>query len=114
MGSRATCPSSTEEVLAGQMRPDRFPVRWEDLPAQRAVHEVKEGTFSIGAMTVRAQLLNHTEPCLGYRLEADGVSASTPLIMNRSGGRGRKGGLPSACTMRATAVMPSGGPGPTC
>jgi phosphoribosyl 1,2-cyclic phosphodiesterase len=65
---------SVEELLAGQMRPVYFPVSWDELSARLAVHEVKEGIFSIGGITVRAQLLNHTTPCLGYRLEAEGLS----------------------------------------
>ena len=65
---------SVEEMLAGQMRPVYFPVSWDELSARLAVHEVKESIFSIGSITVRAQLLNHSSPCLGYRLESEGLS----------------------------------------
>ncbi len=63
-----------EETLAGQMQHTYFPVRLTELRAQIAIHEVGEGAFRIGGVTVRAQYLNHTAPCLGYRLEAGGVS----------------------------------------
>jgi CRP-like cAMP-binding protein/CheY-like chemotaxis protein len=35
---------------------------------------VGEGTFQVGGITIHTQYLNHTSPCLGYRLEAGGVS----------------------------------------
>lgn len=63
-----------EETLAGQMEHTYFPVRLSELRAQIVVHEIGESTFRVGGITVRAQHLNHTAPCLGYRLEAGGVS----------------------------------------
>ncbi len=63
-----------EEALSGQMQHTYFPVRLSELRAQIAVHEVGEGTFRVGEITIRTQYLNHTSPCLGYRLEAGGVS----------------------------------------
>ncbi|MBI3329515.1 MAG: cyclic nucleotide-binding domain-containing protein [Nitrospinae bacterium] len=63
-----------EEALAGQMQHTYFPVRLNDLRAQMAVHEVGEAPFLVGGVTVRAQYLNHPAPCLGYRMEAGGVS----------------------------------------
>ena len=66
--------STLEEALSGQMQHTYFPVRLSELRAQIAVHEVGEGTFRIGGITIHTQYLNHTSPCLGYRLEAGGVS----------------------------------------
>jgi CRP-like cAMP-binding protein/CheY-like chemotaxis protein len=63
-----------EEALSGQMQHTYFPVRLSELRAQIAVHEVGEGTFRVGGITIHTQYLNHTAPCLGYRLEAGGVS----------------------------------------
>ena len=63
-----------EEALAGQMQHTYFPVRLSELRAQIAVHEVGEGTFSLGGITIHTQYLNHTAPCLGYHLEAGGGS----------------------------------------
>jgi phosphoribosyl 1,2-cyclic phosphodiesterase/CRP-like cAMP-binding protein/CheY-like chemotaxis protein len=66
--------STLEEALSGQMQHTYFPVRLSELRAQIAVHEVGEGTFRVGGITIHTQYLNHTAPCLGYRLEAGGVS----------------------------------------
>jgi phosphoribosyl 1,2-cyclic phosphodiesterase/CRP-like cAMP-binding protein len=63
-----------EEALSGQMQHTYFPVRLSELRAQIAVHEVGEGIFRVGGITIHTQYLNHTAPCLGYRLEAGGVS----------------------------------------
>jgi phosphoribosyl 1,2-cyclic phosphodiesterase/CRP-like cAMP-binding protein len=63
-----------EEALSGQMQHTYFPVRLSELRSQIAVHEVGEGTFHIGEITIHTQYLNHTAPCLGYRLEAGGIS----------------------------------------
>src|SRR5919106_396133 len=66
--------TTLEEALSGQMQHTYFPVRLSELRAQIAVHEVGEGTFQVGGITIHTQYLNHTAPCLGYRLEAGGVS----------------------------------------
>jgi phosphoribosyl 1,2-cyclic phosphodiesterase/CRP-like cAMP-binding protein len=66
--------STLEEALSGQMQHTYFPVRLSELRAQIAVHEVSEGTFCVSGITIHTQYLNHTAPCLGYRLEAGGVS----------------------------------------
>ena len=63
-----------DAVLAGQMRRSHFPVQWKDLRAQLVTHEIDEGVLHIGGCTIRAQWLNHTSPCLGYRLEAGSAS----------------------------------------
>ena len=63
-----------EAVLAGQMRRAYFPVQWEELRAQIVMREIGDGVVCIGGCTVRAQWLNHTSPCLGYRLEAGSAS----------------------------------------
>jgi phosphoribosyl 1,2-cyclic phosphodiesterase/CRP-like cAMP-binding protein len=63
-----------EEALSGQMQHTYFPVRLSELRAKMAMHQVGEGIFRLGGITIHAQYLNHTAPCLGYRLEAGGVS----------------------------------------
>jgi phosphoribosyl 1,2-cyclic phosphodiesterase/CRP-like cAMP-binding protein/CheY-like chemotaxis protein len=63
-----------EETLSGQMQHTYFPVRLSELRARIAVHEVGEGTFRVGGITIHSQYLNHTAPGLGYRLEVGGVS----------------------------------------
>jgi phosphoribosyl 1,2-cyclic phosphodiesterase len=59
-----------EAILTGQMRRSYFPIQWGDLRAQIIMHEIGEGVVCIGGCTVHTQWLNHTSPCLGYRLEA--------------------------------------------
>jgi phosphoribosyl 1,2-cyclic phosphodiesterase/DNA-binding response OmpR family regulator len=61
------------ETLAGQMEYTYFPVSLEQLGATIRYHDLIEGTFHIGSVSIRTQYLNHPAITLGYRLEADGV-----------------------------------------
>ena len=45
-----------------------FPVSLESLPAKVDFVEVGETEFSIGGIKLRTQFLNHTSPCVGYRM----------------------------------------------
>ncbi len=63
-----------ESALAGQMQHTYFPVHLHALGSRLRARELGEGVFSIGAVRVRAQYLNHTAPTLGYRVEFGGVS----------------------------------------
>lgn len=63
-----------EESMAGQMQYTYFPVQMADLRSRLTFHEVDEGTFQAGQMTVRAQFLNHPCPTLGYRITVGGTS----------------------------------------
>jgi phosphoribosyl 1,2-cyclic phosphodiesterase len=67
---------SLRDVLAGQMDPVYFPVPLGDLRAELTFCELDEGAFRVHDATVRTHRLNHTCVCLGYRLEADGVSVA--------------------------------------
>jgi CheY-like chemotaxis protein len=51
-----------------------FPVTIEALGAKIKYHDLVEGMFVVGDITVRSRYLNHPALTLGYRLEADGVS----------------------------------------
>ena len=62
------------EALSGQMQYTYFPISMEYLGANLTFHDLAEGSFKIGDITVRAKYLNHPALTLGYRLEADGVS----------------------------------------
>lgn len=66
---------SVQETLAGQMQYSYFPVKLEDLGATIRYHDLVEGTFKIDDITVQTHYMNHPGLTLGYRLEADGVSA---------------------------------------
>jgi CheY-like chemotaxis protein/phosphoribosyl 1,2-cyclic phosphodiesterase len=65
---------SFPHAVGGQMDYAYFPVPIDDFPAQVQFEELGEGSFSVGAARVRTQGLNHTGPCLGYRVEAGGVT----------------------------------------
>lgn len=65
---------SIRDTLAGQMHYTYFPVTIEALGANIRYHDLVEGVFRVGDITVRSRYLNHPALTLGYRLEADGVS----------------------------------------
>lgn len=67
---------SVRETLAGQMQHTYFPVELEQLGATIRYHDLAEGVFTVGDITVRTQYLNHPALTLGYRLEADGVAVA--------------------------------------
>ncbi len=66
---------SVRETLAGQMQYTYFPVLLEQLSATIRYHELVEGVFTVGDISVRTQYLNHPALTLGYRLEVDGAVA---------------------------------------
>lgn len=65
---------SLPTAIGGQMEYSYFPVPMHDLPAQLDFEELGEGEFSIGEAQIRTQYLNHTAPCLGYRVTVGGVT----------------------------------------
>jgi phosphoribosyl 1,2-cyclic phosphodiesterase/DNA-binding response OmpR family regulator len=65
---------SIRDTLAGQMQYTYFPVTLEALGAKIMYHDLVEGVFQAGDITVRSRYLNHPALTLGYRLEADGVA----------------------------------------
>ncbi|HVC50722.1 MAG TPA: GAF domain-containing protein [Stellaceae bacterium] len=65
---------SVRETLAGQMQHTYFPVDLEQLGATIRYHNLTEGGFTVGDVSIRSRYLNHPALTLGYRLEADGVS----------------------------------------
>jgi CheY-like chemotaxis protein len=66
--------TSLADVLAGQMEFTYFPVELHQLPGKISFRELSEGAHEIEGVRVLAQFLNHPALCLGYRIEADGVS----------------------------------------
>jgi phosphoribosyl 1,2-cyclic phosphodiesterase len=60
--------------LSRYLSPPLFPVRLRDLPCSLSLHDVPLGEFEIPGFQVRAALVCHPAPTVGYRLEADGVS----------------------------------------
>jgi phosphoribosyl 1,2-cyclic phosphodiesterase len=67
---------SLRDVLAGQMHYTYFPVPLGDLRADISFSELEEGKIQLDDAVVRTHYLNHTAVCMGYRLEADGVSVA--------------------------------------
>ena len=65
---------SFPHAMGGQMDYAYFPVPIDDLPAHVDFEELGEGSFSVGAVRVQTQNLNHTGPCLGYRVEVGGAA----------------------------------------
>ncbi len=65
---------SFPHAMSGQMDYAYFPVPIDDFPSHVDFEELGEGSFSVGAARVQAQNLNHTAPCLGYRVEVGGVT----------------------------------------
>lgn len=57
-------------VVGGTMDYAYFPVPLESLPAKVDFVELGETEFSIGGIKVRTQFMNHTSPCIGYRVTA--------------------------------------------
>jgi len=57
-------------AVAGTMDYAYFPVPLESLPAKVDFVELGETELSIGGIKLRTQFLNHTSPCLGYRVTA--------------------------------------------
>src|SRR5947209_3571718 len=67
---------SLRDVLAGQMHYTYFPVPLGDLRAEIEFCELDEGEIAIDDAVIHTHYLNHTAVCMGYRLEADGVSVA--------------------------------------
>jgi CheY-like chemotaxis protein/phosphoribosyl 1,2-cyclic phosphodiesterase len=55
-------------AVGGSMDYAYFPVPLESLPAKVDFVELGETEFSVGAVGIKTQFLNHTSPCLGYRV----------------------------------------------
>lgn len=73
-GSQLTIygPSGVDRSLAqavgGSMDYAYFPVALSSLPARFDFVELDETEFTIGHVRVKTQFLNHTAPCVGYRV----------------------------------------------
>jgi phosphoribosyl 1,2-cyclic phosphodiesterase/DNA-binding response OmpR family regulator len=65
---------SIRDTLAGQMEYTYFPITVDKFGATIRYHDLVEGAFSIGAIQVVTQYLNHPALTLGYRVHADGAT----------------------------------------
>jgi phosphoribosyl 1,2-cyclic phosphodiesterase len=60
---------SIEELLAGQMQKEYFPVTLENLPAQMNYYEIMKDPMKINDVTIHSTHLMHPALSLGFRLE---------------------------------------------
>jgi phosphoribosyl 1,2-cyclic phosphodiesterase len=71
-------PASPVQSLADRismyLSPPLFPVRLADIPARLEFHDAPEEPIAIGSLTVRASLVTHQGPTVGYRIEDRGRS----------------------------------------
>jgi ribonuclease BN (tRNA processing enzyme) len=61
---------SLAQAVGGSMDYAYFPVALSSLPARFDFVELDETEFTVGRVRVRSQFLNHTAPCLGYRVSS--------------------------------------------
>ena len=71
-------PSSTtldlRSRLGRYLSPPLFPVQLRDLPSRVTLHDVPQGGFEVGGLTIRAALVCHPGPTMGYRISEGGKS----------------------------------------
>jgi phosphoribosyl 1,2-cyclic phosphodiesterase len=65
-------PSTTQSLharLTRYLSPPLFPVHLRDVPSRLALHDVP-GDFTVGPFRIRADLVLHPGPTVGYRIQA--------------------------------------------
>jgi phosphoribosyl 1,2-cyclic phosphodiesterase len=62
---------SLEDRIATYLSPPLFPVHLSDIPSHPTFHDTPEEEWQIGSASVRAQLISHPGPTVGFRLEED-------------------------------------------
>jgi len=60
--------------IAMYMSPPLFPVRVADIPCNLTFHDAPTEPIEIGGLSVRASLVTHQGPTVGYRVEENGKS----------------------------------------
>jgi phosphoribosyl 1,2-cyclic phosphodiesterase len=65
---------SLAERIATYLSPPLFPVRLADIPAHVTFHDAPEEEVTIGGLSVRASLVTHQGPTVGYRVTEGGRS----------------------------------------
>jgi len=72
-------PSTTQHLrdrLARYLSPPLFPVRIRDLPCKLTLHDAPLGDFDLNGLRIRAALVCHPGPTLGYRISEGGRTMS--------------------------------------
>ncbi len=72
----AGAPQGLQRTLAIQMESPYFPISMQQMPGAIAIRELKDMSFRVGAVAVKAHILNHPGLCVGYRLWTPGGSIS--------------------------------------
>ena len=65
-----------QSTLSIQMESPYFPISMQQMPGTITIHELKETSFRVGAVEVKAHFVNHPGVCIGYRLFTPGGSIS--------------------------------------
>ena len=65
-----------QNTFSSQMESPNFPITMRQMPGHIAFRELKEMSFRIGPIGVKAHFLNHPGVCVGYRLFTPGGSIS--------------------------------------
>lgn len=65
---------SVHDVLCTTIRPPLFPINLEQFPSTVRCHDTGDADFAIGRITVKARVIPHVGPTLGYRIEWQGLS----------------------------------------
>jgi phosphoribosyl 1,2-cyclic phosphodiesterase len=61
-------------TLCSQMESPYFPISMQQMPGYITIHELKEMSFEVSGVPVKAHFLNHPGICTGYRLFTPGGS----------------------------------------
>jgi phosphoribosyl 1,2-cyclic phosphodiesterase/ActR/RegA family two-component response regulator len=65
-----------QSTLASQMENRNFPVAMRQMSGNITIRELKEMSFRVGAVAVKAHFVNHPGVCVGYRIFTPGGSIS--------------------------------------
>src|SRR5688572_27636410 len=63
-----------EATLASQMESPYFPISMQQMPGNLYVQELKDMTFEVGQVRIKASFMNHPGICVGFRIETSGGS----------------------------------------
>ena len=65
---------SLRQRIARYFSPPLFPIELRDVPARLSFHNVEQRPWAIGGAQIRADLVLHPGPTVGYRVELDGAA----------------------------------------
>jgi phosphoribosyl 1,2-cyclic phosphodiesterase len=67
---------SLQERIARSFSPPLFPIDLRHVPARVTFHDVPRKRWSVEGVSLRARLVMHPGPTVGFRIEADGASVA--------------------------------------